>query len=52
MTSEAQYQRDNNLATRIAFHETYTAPYVASSRRVLKCLPKSTPRLEGLFLCQ
>ena len=41
MTSDAQYQRDNNLATRIAFHEDYTAPYVDFSHWVLDQLPLS-----------
>ena len=39
MSSDAQYQRDNNLATRIAFHEDYTEPYVDFSHWVLDNLP-------------
>jgi ubiquinone/menaquinone biosynthesis C-methylase UbiE len=41
MSSDAQYQRDNNLATRIAFHENYTAPYVDFAHWVLDKLPLS-----------
>lgn len=41
MSSDAQYQRDNNLATRIAFHESYAAPYVDFSHWVLDRLPLS-----------
>lgn len=41
MTSDAQYQRDNNLATRIAFHEDYTSPYVDFSHWVMDNLPLS-----------
>lgn len=39
MSTDAQYRRDNNLATRIAFHEKYTAPYVDFSYWVLDRLP-------------
>ncbi|WOF73758.1 methyltransferase domain-containing protein [Parvibaculaceae bacterium PLY_AMNH_Bact1] len=39
MSSDAQYQRDINLATRIAFHEDYTEPYVDFSYWVLDKLP-------------
>jgi len=41
MSSDAQYQRDSNLATRIAFHENYTTPYVDFSQWVLDRLPLS-----------
>ncbi len=42
MERDAQYQRDNNLATRIAFHEHYTKPYVDFSQWVLDRLPLSS----------
>ncbi len=39
MSSDAQYERDHNLATRIAFHEDYTVPYLDFSRWVFDLLP-------------
>jgi len=34
MNSDTQYATDNNLATRIAFHEKYTVPYIDFSKWV------------------
>lgn len=42
MSSDAQYRRDNNLATRIAFHEIYTQPYVDFSQWVFDHIALST----------
>jgi hypothetical protein len=39
MSGDTQYERDKNLATRIAFHENYTVPYVDFSKWVFEKVP-------------